>query len=231
MSTPYCNVALPVPLRTTFTYAVPEALRGQVLPGSRVLAPFRKKSLVGVVVEMVETPPEGTKIREISKVLDLLPALTPKLIELGHWIAGYYLAPIGEVFRAMLPPVTDLSLRREMVLTEAGRSLVGDLQVGRSADRPFGAASGFPAQTQGEEGHALLGSFGETRHCARRFAAAATARLSGNSREYAGPEAQDATNRGVERTAKLFRATWREGRASAPAADDGARAAAAWPSC
>ena len=36
--------------------------------------------------------------------MDILPALTPKLIELGNWIAGYYLAPIGEVFRGMLPP-------------------------------------------------------------------------------------------------------------------------------
>jgi primosomal protein N' (replication factor Y) (superfamily II helicase) len=133
MSAPYCNVALPVPLRTTFTYAVPEVWRGQVLPGSRVLVPFRKKSLVGVVVERVEAAPPGAKIREISSVLDPLTALTPKLIELCLWIAGYYLAPIGEVFRAMLPPVTDLMLRREIVLTEAGRTLVMDLQEGRRA--------------------------------------------------------------------------------------------------
>ena len=159
MSTPYCNVALPVPLRTTFTYAVPEALRGQVLPGSRVLAPFRKKSLVGVVVEMVETPTEGTKIREISKLLDLLPALTPKLIELGHWIAGYYLAPIGEVFRAMLPPVTDLSLRREMVLTEAGRTLVADLQVGKTLTDLSTQQVDFLRKLSEKKGLALLGSY------------------------------------------------------------------------
>src|SRR5258708_16396516 len=48
MSASFCNVALPVPLRNTFTYSIPEALRAQVQPGSRVLVPFRKKSLVGV---------------------------------------------------------------------------------------------------------------------------------------------------------------------------------------
>jgi primosomal protein N' (replication factor Y) len=126
MSFPFCNVALPVPLRTTFTYAVPEALREAVHPGSRVLVPFRKKSMVGVVVELAERAPEGTpvntKIREITKTLDLVPALTPKLIELAHWIAGYYLAPAGEVFRAMLPPVTELRTQRQIVLTEAGRA-------------------------------------------------------------------------------------------------------------
>jgi primosomal protein N' (replication factor Y) len=131
MSAHYCNVALAVPLRNTFTYAIPEALRAQVQPGSRVLVPFRKKSIVGVVVELVETPPAETKIREIHKVLDLIPALTPKLLELAQWIAGYYLAPIGEVFRAMLPPVTELTTRREIVLTEAGKALASDLQQGK----------------------------------------------------------------------------------------------------
>lgn len=104
MSSPFCNVAVPVPLRTTFTYAVPVALRDSLRPGSRVLVPFRKKSLVGVVVELAESAPADTKIREVTGTLDFLPALTLKLLELAQWIAGYYLAPIGEVFHAMLPP-------------------------------------------------------------------------------------------------------------------------------
>ncbi|MBS1839509.1 MAG: primosomal protein N', partial [Acidobacteria bacterium] len=123
MSAPFCNVALPVPLRTTFTYSVPESLRAAVLPGCRVLVPFRKKSLVGVVVECVEKAPAGTKLRDIARVIDLIPALTPKLIDLGQWIANYYLAPIGEVFRSMLPPVTELSAQREVALTAAGRAI------------------------------------------------------------------------------------------------------------
>jgi primosomal protein N' (replication factor Y) len=122
MTAPFCNVALPVPLRTTFTYAIPDALRESVQPGSRVLVPFRNKSLVGVVVECVQQAPEATKIREITKALDFLPALKPKLIELANWIAGYYLAPIGEVFRAMLPPLTELRTERQIVLTESGRA-------------------------------------------------------------------------------------------------------------
>ena len=49
-----CNVAVAVPLRTTFTYRVPELLAAEIVPGSRVLVPFRKKSLVGVVTDWVE---------------------------------------------------------------------------------------------------------------------------------------------------------------------------------
>jgi len=54
-----------------FTYAIPEALQGTVQAGSRVLVPFRKKSMVGVVVEMAESAPHGTNIREISRVIGL----------------------------------------------------------------------------------------------------------------------------------------------------------------
>jgi primosomal protein N' (replication factor Y) len=126
----FCNVALQVPLRTAFTYGVPGALRTQVQVGSRVLVPFRKKAMVGVVTEIDVAPPAETKIRDLTKVLDLVPALTPKLLELGQWISTYYLAPIGEVFRAMLPPITELSVRREIVISEAGRTLVTDLEKG-----------------------------------------------------------------------------------------------------
>src|SRR5215467_14901992 len=117
----FCNVALAVPLRTTFAYAVPDSMRGTVHCGSRVLVPFRSKSLIGVVVDFVENAPEGAKIREVTRVLDFVPALTPKLMELGNWIASYYLAPIGEVFRALLPPLTELKSQRQVVLTESGR--------------------------------------------------------------------------------------------------------------
>src|ERR1700686_3562531 len=124
MNKVFCNVALAVPLRTTFTYACPEQLRAAVQPGVRVLVPFRQKSLVGVVVDLPERVPEKAKIREITRVLDVIPALSPGLIELGHWIAGYYLAPVGEVFRAMLPPVTELRAQQQITITAAGREFV-----------------------------------------------------------------------------------------------------------
>jgi len=143
MSASFCNVALPVPLRNTFTYAIPKELCAQVQPGSRVLVPFRKKSLVGVVVELAEVAPANTRIRELTKVLDLVPALTPKLIELAHWIAGYYLAPIGEVFRAMLPPVTELTARRQIVLTDVGKALATELKQGNFLTELSGSEAEF----------------------------------------------------------------------------------------
>ncbi|HEY1423097.1 MAG TPA: primosomal protein N' [Candidatus Acidoferrum sp.] len=117
-----CNVAVAVPLRTTFTYNVPERLAAEIHPGSRVVVPFRKKSVVGVVTEWVNEAPPDAKLRDVQRCLDLQPALTPKLLELGQWIASYYVAPIGEVYRAMLPPVTELREQQIVLLTDAGRS-------------------------------------------------------------------------------------------------------------
>jgi primosomal protein N' (replication factor Y) len=130
MNPSFCNVALAVPLRTVFTYDVPESLREIVQAGTRVLVPFRNKSLVGVVTELTEQAPADTKIRDITKVLDTRPALTPKLIELGQWIANYYVAPVGEVFRAMLPPVTEVRTQREVLITQLGRDVASSLSGG-----------------------------------------------------------------------------------------------------
>src|SRR6267143_1310058 len=157
MSFAFCNVALPVPLRTTFTYAVPEASRGTLQPGSRVLVPFRKKAMVGVVVELVETAPEGTKIREIARVLDFVPALTPKLIELAQWIAAYYLAPTGEVFRAMLPPLTEVKSQRQIRLTDAGRDAAESLSGGELSHGLTTAEATFLARLKKNSGVLALG--------------------------------------------------------------------------
>jgi len=50
MPATYCEVALPIPLRSLFTYAIPERLAGSICAGSRVLVPFRNRAMTGVVV-------------------------------------------------------------------------------------------------------------------------------------------------------------------------------------
>ena len=127
MSARFCNVALPVPLRTAFTYSVPDHLLDAVQPGCRVLVPFRKKSLVGLVLERADKAPSGTRIRDISKVLDFAPALPPKLLDLGRWIASYYVAPVGEVYRGMLPLSAELKTQHELILTSEGSSALGQI--------------------------------------------------------------------------------------------------------
>src|SRR5215467_14313965 len=156
MNCPFCNVALPVPLRTTFTYAIPESMLSAVQQGSRVLVPFRKKSLIGVVVEFADAAPEGTKVREITRVLDFVPALTPKLNELATWIANYYLAPIGEVFRAMLPPPTEMKSQRQIILTASGREASESLSGGELSHGLTAAEAAFLAKLKNKKGAVLV---------------------------------------------------------------------------
>ena len=64
--------------------------------------PFREQRLCGIVTELHDREPDFT-VKRFSQMLDTTPALTPELMELGRWIAQYYIAPVGEVFRTMLP--------------------------------------------------------------------------------------------------------------------------------
>src|SRR5260221_3553588 len=128
-----CNVALAVPLRTTFTYKVPERLAAEIQPGARVIVPFRKKALVGVVTEWVEQGPLGTKLRDVQKTIDVLPALTPNLPDLGQGTPSYSVAQIGEVYRAMLPPLTEVSDQQVVVIAEAGRAAIRTLFEGNDS--------------------------------------------------------------------------------------------------
>ncbi len=131
----YCEVALSVPLRTTFTYELPESLIGVIEPGSRVAVPFRNKMMVGVVLELTAQPPDFAheksalvKIKKLSRSLDVVPALPHSLVELGRWVGSYYLATPGDVFRAMLPPLTELRAERVLRLTTAGMNRLAELK-------------------------------------------------------------------------------------------------------
>lgn len=98
------RVALPVPLGQAFTYQVPLHLQIQV--GMRVLVPWGRRMVLGVVVETESAlPPELThdKLKPIESVLDQEPALNQELFSFLLELARYYFAPLGEVFRLALP--------------------------------------------------------------------------------------------------------------------------------
>jgi primosomal protein N' (replication factor Y) (superfamily II helicase) len=96
----FCDVALPVPLDMVFTYRVPADLTPIV--GGRALVPFRQQRMTGIVMELHDRKP-AVKLKSVLDVLDDAPVLDDHLLRLGRWIADYYLAPLGEVFRTMLP--------------------------------------------------------------------------------------------------------------------------------
>jgi primosomal protein N' (replication factor Y) len=118
----YCDVALPVPVDRSFTYSI----AGPVpVIGGRVLVQFRREQLQGIVVALHDQPPSA-ETRPILRVLDQEPVLSQEMLQLGTWIAGYYLAPLGEVLRTMLP--LGAEVRRETLfrITERGRAKLAE---------------------------------------------------------------------------------------------------------
>jgi primosomal protein N' (replication factor Y) len=116
----FAEVAVPVAVHGTFTYAIPTGLRDAVRLGSRVEVPFGAKRNTGFVVALSDHAPEGSRIKPIRAVLDDdEPALLPEIIDLCRWAAEYYIAPLGEMLRVALPANMSARGRREL-------SLVGD---------------------------------------------------------------------------------------------------------
>src|SRR5277367_3315946 len=118
----FCDVALPVPLDQTFTYAV-----NGVTPvvGARVLVPFSGQRLMGVVVRVHEdAPADDFEIKPVQQVLDDAAVLPDELMELARWIAQYYVAPLGEVLRGMLPLAAEVKRHFFYRIAEAGRRVL-----------------------------------------------------------------------------------------------------------
>ncbi len=91
------EVALPLPLFREFTYRV----EGDVpAPGTRLLVPFRARRMVGW---SLGPGPAVPGIRDVVAALDRDPSVGPELLELARWMADYYVAPVGQVLRAMVP--------------------------------------------------------------------------------------------------------------------------------
>ncbi len=119
----FCDVALAVPLDIVFTYAIPAGMEPVV--GGRVLVPFRQQRMSGIVVELHDRPQPTSaslvKIKNVIEALDLAPVLDEQLLKLGKWIADYYLAPLGEVFRTMLPLSAEFKRSIAYRITDEGR--------------------------------------------------------------------------------------------------------------
>ncbi len=125
----FCDVALPVPLDRAFTYAI-----AQTTPvvGARVLVPFRNEKLAGIVLRVHDEPPP-VEAKPLLNILDEESILSPQLLELAEWIALYYIAPIGEVLRAMLPLMSEVKKQVLFRITDQGReALFSGAQEGSS---------------------------------------------------------------------------------------------------
>lgn len=100
---PVCwvRVALDVPLPGPFDYRHHEPIAA----GLRVIVPFGRRKLIGVVVDNPAEPSyEPRQIKPIEEVLSDLPPFDEGWLRLARFAAEYYQRPLGEVMLPTLPP-------------------------------------------------------------------------------------------------------------------------------
>lgn len=98
----FAHVYFEVPMDQGFDYRIPSFLKSKVSEGTRVLAPFGKRSAYGYVYKL-KSVPDVDQVKEILAVPDENPVFGTKLLELAKTISDYYLCPLGLVLKTMLP--------------------------------------------------------------------------------------------------------------------------------
>lgn len=127
----YVDVALPLPLRRTFTYRLPAALAENVRAGTRLEVPFGNRKVTGYAVRIFsEIDPalgfDPESIKAVGSVLDQTGLFTPEIFELTRWTSEYYAASWGELLKAALPAGINSASVRYFSISAAGRQRLLD---------------------------------------------------------------------------------------------------------
>jgi len=105
MSLDLVEVLIPIPLMEKFSYLPPKNNSNLLKQGSRVLVPFGKRTLVGVVWSFSDRDKSlKRKFKHIKEVLDEVPLLDTNSIHLAEWSSRYYHYPLGEIISYFFPP-------------------------------------------------------------------------------------------------------------------------------
>ncbi len=117
---------MPAPLKEPLVYRIPELLQDRIVPGIRVLVPLQKRTITGVVLESVAEN-MFDRAKAIIALLDEEPFFDIHLLKLANWISQYYLASLGEVIAAMLPPSSRPLTQALVILRQPEATVRGDL--------------------------------------------------------------------------------------------------------
>jgi primosomal protein N' (replication factor Y) (superfamily II helicase) len=131
------EVAVPTPVHGTFTYSSSDGVN----PGTRVLVRFGPRKMVGVVLGAGDPAvrKKGIAIKPIVSVLDANPVYTKVTIELARWLSTYYMHPLGEVLKTMLPASSSKVKKEKYHLTDDGHAMLSSgTKVGSFLKAMFG---------------------------------------------------------------------------------------------
>ena len=105
MKSELIEVLVPIPLMGKFSYLPPKNNISPLEVGSRVLVPFGRRTLVGVVWSFTKKDSsDKRKYRHIKELLDETPLLNTHSMNLAEWSSRYYHYPLGEIISYFFPP-------------------------------------------------------------------------------------------------------------------------------
>ena len=121
----YVEVALPLPVRKTFTYKLPKSFSRLVKRGARLLVPFGNRTLTGYTVEFSnrltgELELDPSSVREAAELVDPEPLISEEILQLTEWASDYYLASWGEMLKASLPAGINTTVEQIAAATSKG---------------------------------------------------------------------------------------------------------------
>jgi primosomal protein N' (replication factor Y) len=101
----FVDVALPLPVFQTFTYAIDREPAHPIVAGSRVIVPLRHARAIGVCVGVgVEAPARGVP-KAILEAPDAEPVLNGAMLAVCRWMSEYYAVPLGIAIRCAMPAI------------------------------------------------------------------------------------------------------------------------------
>lgn len=111
----FAEVIIPLALPKNYTWAIPEHLKENIHPGSRVEVQLKNKKYSGIVKLLHSDKPAAFEPKDVLNILDEQPLIYPNQLKLWQWMANYYMCNEGDVMQAALP--SHLKLSSESILT------------------------------------------------------------------------------------------------------------------
>ena len=112
----YYDIAVGLPLRQSFTYKSKVAIK----KGTRVIVPFGKKTIVGIVVKKISNPNSLNGLKEIISIADDHICFDKSIFNTILWASDYYHHPIGEVFFSFMP--TSLRKKNDKIISSLSKA-------------------------------------------------------------------------------------------------------------
>ena len=96
------KVIVELALNREFDYRVPEEMSDRIAVGMQVQVPFGNRHIRGFVVGLSDRSEHKT-LKSIDKLVGKKSLVLPDVLELARWMAGYYVCPLENAVRTILP--------------------------------------------------------------------------------------------------------------------------------